>query len=655
VISYSDFILANRPWAYWPLNDPDLGVYNETHLLMDVTGNERHLSMSHNLTGEHAVSLPFSDSVPIRGIRVGSNSSSSMPYCTEDTSKIWLASGHHSNDVYPENPLVSHTEWMYRVRAEFLMSPPPQASYGCAPMMYPIIMIGGVSLWMHTIWFRPCDNCGCVAGASNLILSTNIYSYCIFNNYASSEYSCRPIHWLPYFIRFEGQTVQTGRDSWAGPLYDATGTGMLIKDRRVIIEVIYIDSKTIIFSAIFDDGTKSYSVSNQVVSLPAISMDYRGGTCSDTFTYPSNWPDVAIYGGPTISNLSVYYNNTHPLTYDYIPRSWQALTTTFQPGSDSNVAQLSDNVNTSRIADVYPNSMLAQLDTMLCRGMSQRVIYNLTATNDSGQSVIRLMLPHNSTPTTELPLHDFSIGDLISLQGSSQNLNAVWRVESIDKSSVSFSLPGTFNDETGVMLVKRPPIGGGAWAKTHNGGQIYYRSATSQLGMAMQVDDTSKSGSALRIFDPSTSAQSNVLYLRRNLKRPSTHYQPDTRQNRPEWTIIGDDKRFYIAIGYKQNPKTHSQLIVFGDIRDWADDVWRTMLLGFVDLNIGNPGFNGVFAYSDWSILASGHLLCQTELPGTHSDSRWVRSNSGGSYEYIKAKADSGQRMYPIPIPRVTI
>lgn len=171
----------------------------------------------------------------------------------------------------------------------------------------------------------------------------------------------------------------------------------------------------------------------------------------------------------------------------------------------------------------------------------------------------------------------------------------------------------------------------------------------------MLIDDTSKSGSILRILNSGSGVQSNIVNLRRNLKRASSHWQPDSRQSRPEWTIIGDDKRFYIAIGYKQNPKTHSHLIVFGDIQDWADDEWKTMLLGYVDLNIGNPGFNGVFAYSEWSILPSGHLLCQSDLPGTHSDSRWIRSDSGGDYDYIEAKADSGQRIYPIPVPRVTM
>lgn len=459
MISYSDYVLANRPWAYWPLNDPDLNVYNEAHLLMDVTGNERHLSMGYNIPSQqNGVSLAFNDSVPIRGIRAGvSGSSSSMSSCHESSSRIWLASGDHTNDVSPEMIYSSHIIWSNRVRAEFLMTHPPQATYGCTPMMYPILSIAGISLWVHTWWFEPCVNCACIAGASNLILAANTSTHCYYGTYHSYQSQSTPIHWFPYFINSEGETVRISKDAYEGPLYDSTGTGMLIKHRRVIVDVTYLSDKSLMFSVIFDDGTKAYSVSNMVFSLPASFIDYRGWTCSTTLTYPSDWTEVTIYGGPTISNLSVYYNNALPLTYNYIPLSWQALTS-FQPNSNSNIVQLSDNVNSSRIVDIHPNSMLAQLDTMLCRGMSHRIIFNLTATNDNGYSEIRLIMPHSFTASSEVPLHDFSIGDMISLQGSSQNLNSVWKIESIDKSSVSFTVPGTFTDESSVMLVKRPPV-----------------------------------------------------------------------------------------------------------------------------------------------------------------------------------------------------
>lgn len=44
MISYSDYVLAQQPWAYWPLNDDSLTVYNENHMVIDCSGNERHLT-----------------------------------------------------------------------------------------------------------------------------------------------------------------------------------------------------------------------------------------------------------------------------------------------------------------------------------------------------------------------------------------------------------------------------------------------------------------------------------------------------------------------------------------------------------------------------------------------------------------------------------
>lgn len=661
MISYSDYILANRPWAYWPLNDPKLDIYNETRLLMDITGNERHLSLSNHLIAGYTKALPFFDSVPIRGIRAGHvDADSVMPMCYENPSKIWLASGDHLNDVSPERTTVSHKKWEWRIRSEFLMSTVPIAMTNgkCVPMMYPIIMVGGVSLWMRTIWYMPCSNsnCGCVSGASNLILASNARTHCYnISGNITIKASSLPLYWFPYFINYEGEIVQTGRDTYAGPLYDSKGTGMFIKDRRVIIDFTYINNKTLIVSAIIDDGVNAYSIIDTTLVLPEEPhFDYWGQACYTSFFNETFLSSLSIYGGPIISNLSVYYNNTFPLTYDYLARSWQALKTTYQPESDSNIGQLSDNVNTSRIVNIHPNSMLAQFDTVLCRGTSHRLITNLTATNNNGQSVIRLMLPHSFVLTEELPLHDFIIGDLISLQGSSQNLNGIWRIEAIDTSSVSFSLPGSFNNETGLLLVKRPPIGGGAWEKTQNESQIYYKSSTSQIETAILVDDISKSSSMLRILDTTTMAQSNALFLKRNLKRPSHHYQADTRQTRPEWTIIGDDKRFFFAIAYKQNPKDHTHLIVFGEIKDWLTDEWRTMLVGYVNETIGNVGTNALFAYPEWSILESGHLLCQSKKTIDSSDAVWISSDVDGDYTYLRGTHDCGLRIYPIPIPYLT-
>lgn len=78
MISYSDFVLAERPWAYWPLNDASTyGVYNENQYLIDVSGNNRHLTAIHSDKIQYQAAFnpggsPHfpSDSLPVRGLRI---------------------------------------------------------------------------------------------------------------------------------------------------------------------------------------------------------------------------------------------------------------------------------------------------------------------------------------------------------------------------------------------------------------------------------------------------------------------------------------------------------------------------------------------------------------------------------------------------------
>lgn len=69
MISYSDYVLAQNPWGYWPLNDASLTVYNETHQIIDCSGNERHLTASK--TGiSYKVAMGYNDSLPLEGVQV---------------------------------------------------------------------------------------------------------------------------------------------------------------------------------------------------------------------------------------------------------------------------------------------------------------------------------------------------------------------------------------------------------------------------------------------------------------------------------------------------------------------------------------------------------------------------------------------------------
>lgn len=155
------------------------------------------------------------------------------------------------------------------------------------------------------------------------------------------------------------------------------------------------------------------------------------------------------------------------------------------------------------------------------------------------------------------------------------------------------------------------------------------------------VNDFSTNAAEVKIEGTTTS-----LYWKRNLK---SSINQDI--NRVQWTIVGDNKRFYLFVGYRQNPKTHAQVLFFGYIQDLVSLEWGHTLLGYKDEQIGNVGYNYAFAYSDWTILPSGHLCCRlTTQP--QSDLRWVRTHAS-SDENLLGYGDVGHHIYPVPVPYV--
>lgn len=184
--SYSDYVLAERPWAYWPLNDHSAGLVGENQYLIDVSGNSRHLSASPNIVFQSIISQNGSfpsDSIPIRGIKVnGSTANQGFGFLGENTS-LYLSTGldAHVNDVYPENTFISHQLFRKKIKAEFLIDGNILAAQqvgSCSIGRYPIFNIGGMSLWMNTTYYTPCDSCPCVQGASFLTMNYQTLDYC---------------------------------------------------------------------------------------------------------------------------------------------------------------------------------------------------------------------------------------------------------------------------------------------------------------------------------------------------------------------------------------------------------------------------------------------------------------------------------------------
>lgn len=71
MISYSDFILSQKPWGYWPLSDQSLTQYDEFHYLIDCSGNKRNLKTEKTgITYEVGINPSLHDLLPLKGITV---------------------------------------------------------------------------------------------------------------------------------------------------------------------------------------------------------------------------------------------------------------------------------------------------------------------------------------------------------------------------------------------------------------------------------------------------------------------------------------------------------------------------------------------------------------------------------------------------------
>lgn len=146
-------------------------------------------------------------------------------------------------------------------------------------------------------------------------------------------------------------------------------------------------------------------------------------------------------------------------------------------------------------------------------------------------------------------------------------------------------------------------------------------------------------------------ADNQTAFLRRYHKRNSSHYLgADKDSSIVHWTIIGDDLRFVFVVAYKQNPRAHSRIILFGDVNDVSDDTLKTMLVGYINNQMGDVGFNKCHEYfepifSDKGIL---QLNLRSHQP---SGIGWIYSNAIGYIDYLHGTKDCGQHQYPIPYP----
>lgn len=548
--SYSDHILALRPWCYIKFNEP-LG----HNIYLDSSGNRNHF-----LSGSYQTPTP-------KGVNQVTIDFSGDPYS--------------SVGVLLNSPITPLSLPSLRSEAGNTLS---------------------VKSILGILTLKPLN----LTENSDIIRWGNIY-VSLNANILETKVLCYNQLGSPYL------------NSVFSQLFTDTST------RRVGFGIKLLSSNSFNFYAIIDD-----ILTFSVITLP---MEHY----IDLQSYYSSIQIGASTPRLVVSNHAVFYNRESP-TPQWVIKSWEAHTRSYTPFHRTTMQKIFSNSGGYPLQSIQ-GSTINLLDSILLNGDNHHYVNSFNCTGTTVEAVIKPL------QGTNVSYHSFNRGDTVSVRGSGYTeLDGDWVIDQISQNSVTFEVQSIVSSVVPeYCIIKRSVIG--EWKRISSGSKVSYESLNSlSLSTRLVVDDINQDYTILSVTDRNSSNQSNTLFLKKNLKSSINQ-----EINSVRWGAVGDDRRFYIFIANRQLSPSHSQLICFGDIKDLSDDQWYTILVAYKDSSIGNVGSNLAFSYSQWTILPSGHLLCQlTTQPD--SDTRWVKTRNN-SHTYLWGYGDVGHHVYPIPIP----
>ncbi len=201
--------------------------------------------------------------------------------------------------------------------------------------------------------------------------------------------------------------------------------------------------------------------------------------------------------------------------------------------------------------------------------------------------------------------------------------------------------PGT----GGYILMKKLEIGNGIWrTKNYSNYKCFYSQNRTYNTNMLAINDIVNENAIARIYFD-IDKLSDELIIRKN-------YISVYSENFATWSIIGDDKRFYLLIGYAVNSTNFTDIIVYGDIEndnysEGNNNVF-CVLSGYNE-EYGSFSMNETLYYNNYSILASGKLAF-------YKENKEENNNNGTSLIYannstttkINGKGNNSITLLPI-------
>lgn len=644
MLSYSDYILALKPWSYCRLNEPvGYTVYS------DISGNDNHFMMNTQAVGTISNCLEnfFQGDPSIKAVRLTGITSISEGYIDWNifpdslvcsVSRLKSQVPHRSYGKLEYNDLSINSLWCdVLVSSDFYahIEPSDEPKLICS-YFQPLIALGPLRVFLKTI-VRFDENNDYIGHNLYFCVSveewqhnTEQNSEAVFSAKAG-EKSIFDLQYNDVFISFSGEFAETDISGWfhrerliysrlvqsslgfdvdpfpIGEMFRLT-FGVAKQDKSYILNV-FINGESV--------------VSESLVKLV-------GDNFIDIDSY-SCYSKIALMNGFKYSNISVFFNKPFP-DVSWLEESQIALERNYQPNDLNDIQSEFQIIRGDKILSSQQGSVYAFFDSILLYGTEQIQVYKI-------QSVGNLV-------TISVGQHKFVVGDIIEIGGSQQNsLNGLWRLSSIGFDTISFISDTSVNSEmvvVDVVIVKKAPIGGGRWYKSIDDYVADYISLDFPVNLpkTLKLDDFYQYSCHGWIEDKNNNlVKSDVLFLNR------------PQREKKKWLIIGDNKRFYIFIGKHDDAiLSNASLIFFGVLRRNVISPTETinLIMNTTSLDENreeHTGFNFVFLYPNWRILDSGHLLCSVNNSSRNSKTLMIKSDL--TYEYIFGLHDSGSHIYP--------
>lgn len=603
MLSYSDYILALKPWSYCRLNEP-----SGNNIYCDSSKNGNHVYSGYTIDGAlpsatNRQYVSFTGEPDIAGIKplYSSVSSSVESQPSQNRPQIHIPILRTSFPVRysaAENINVAE-EWGEVIINGSQLTPNINACY--QTNIETVLTLGPIRVFTET-----------VTGCTN-------------NN----------------------PTLQSFR-LYIGLYYmNSFWDGNYTQLRRDFLQVFYLTPPTTTFRLTV--GIKQTDYNSAIISV-AINGEHLEDSPKTVTLSQEDYFDLwnhnsygfcAIHGDTTFSNLSLFINSSFP-TNSWLQLSQEALENLWQGEGYNHLVKLTSEVPYSALLFSYPGTLLAILDQVLLFGDEQRFISEVISEDDN---VVKLVFRMISGPTVS---NGFHINDIIEVNGSSQNsLNGVWSIKEIGYDFIKIQTTETVVSENSdwEIMLKRIPIGNGFWKKEIINNKVSYKSLASNEDKIFLIDDSNKNYSQLQLANSNGTNVSQNVFFKRHYKSPV-----DVGYDWVQWCIGGDDLRLFFFIAFRSISPSFSQTLIYGDFKDiFSQNDFYTLLLGYSEVGIIDINFNQAFHYPKWEILDSGHLLCRTSYDNVNQivNSSIVSIDSDNNVTNRDLRADYGHHIYP--------